>query len=1339
MSNDQLVQNLIAEGLIRTDAITRVMRSVDRGQFTRTRDEAYADHPVQIGHGQTISAPHMHAMCLELLAPLLVPGARVLDVGSGSGYMTACFGVAIGKGLVVGIDINRDLVEWSIANVCRGHRDLMDKGVVQIKVGDGWRGDPVNAPFDVIHVGAAAESVPAALLDQLKPGGRMVIPVGQLVQELILIQKDEQGGIHSSFVTGVSPKHGRLLLVRELVAPHSHAPGDCVRVTGRLVAHDPQTQRAIVEDEGASLSVDVTDVGDFLYTPGKTYQFLGEMLEEDVLRARVARLVEGLNLGFLPMTAIPAPVSFVDPPEPFLARVKRVLSRRPKYSPRIISMPSVESQAKMYPANLVHNHKYNLFTFLPLTLYGQFKYFYNLYFLINALSQLIPVLKVGFLFTYFAPLIFVLVLALAKEGFDDVKRHLQDRRANSQRYQKLLPSGDVVDIESADIKVGHVIIVGTNERVPADLVLLKTTEKSGAMFIRTDQLDGETDWKLRRPLAKTQPLQDLDIANFPGLLYAEAPRGDIYAFTGKLSSQAHGAVAEDEPISVDNMLWANTVVASGKVIGAVVYTGSETRSSLNRAHPRAKYGQTENEINFLSKLLFALLFVLSVIMVAAQQFSGTWYVYLVRFMILFSGIIPISMRVNLDMAKMLYSLQIMWDKHIPGTVVRNSTLPEELGRVNYLFTDKTGTLTQNDMTFKKFHLGASCFKEDDNEALTETIVNALSSGTGEGKRAVKQNKGLANRALACVRAIALCHNVTPVAVEGGGTQYQASSPDEVALVKFTERVGLVLHQRDLQLMTLRNPLGEMEEYEILKVFPFTSTTKRMGIILRDKAGQITFFMKGADVVMLRLITGEGCEWMSEEAGNMAREGLRTLVFGYRQLDEQQYAEFAGQLHEAECALDGRDAQVAAVVATLEKDLMPLCVTGVEDKLQNDVRPTLEMLQHAGIKIWMLTGDKIETATCIAISARLFKPTHHIKVIAAHDVQECKALLDDFITTPNAVLVIDGSSLQMCLDHLKEDFVVAASKSPSVACCRCSPTQKASIVTLIKTHSQARTCAIGDGGNDVSMILAADVGVGIEGKEGKQASLAADFSLTQFSHVGRLMMWHGRNCYKRSAALAQFVMHRGLIISFVQAAFSSIFFFAAISLYQGWLLVGYSTYYTMAPVFSLVFDHDVEDTVAMQFPELYRELQNGRTLSMRTFTMWMFTSVYQGGMIMLCSLFLFEDNFLNIVSITFTVLILTELLNIAFEIYSWSLIIILAEVVSLLLYFISMLCLPTYFDITFIFSWAFWWRVMAITAISCFPITLTRWVYRHLYPASWRIVTESSSSSSPKNRLLKFRF
>jgi phospholipid-translocating ATPase len=315
------------------------------------------------------------------------------------------------------------------------------------------------------------------------------------------------------------------------------------------------------------------------------------------------------------------------------------------------------------------------------------------------------------------------------------------------------------------------------------------------------------------------------------------------------------------------------------------------------------------------------------------------------------------------------------------------------------------------------------------------------------------------------------------------------------------------------------------------------------------------------------------------------------------------------------------------------------------------------------------------------------------------------------------LVIDGESLQLCLTMFKNEFIEIATKLSAVIACRCSPTQKADVARLIRSHTKKRVCCIGDGGNDVSMIQAADVGIGIVGKEGKQASLAADFSVTQFSFLTKLLMWHGRNSYRRSAKLAQFIIHRGLIISIMQAVFSAIFYFAPIALYQGWLMVGYATVYTMAPVFSLVLDRDVNEDLALLYPELYKELTKGRALSYKTFFQWLMISLYQGAAIMIMSLVLFENEFLNIVAISFTALVINELIMVALEITTWHIYMVISEIATLLIYVISMAFLPEYFDLSFVVNVRFLWKLGVIVAVSALPLYIGKMIRRKVAPAA----------------------
>ena len=293
---------------------------------------------------------------------------------------------------------------------------------------------------------------------------------------------------------------------------------------------------------------------------------------------------------------------------------------------------------------------------------------------------------------------------------------------------------------------------------------------------------------------------------------------------------------------------------------------------MNSKLPSSKIGLLDLEINYLSKILFVFMMFIALLILVLNGFYANWYIFYFRFLLLLSSIIPISLRVNLDMAKIYYSYCIGSDKAIPGTIPRNSTIPEELGRIQYLLTDKTGTLTQNDMEFKKLAMEYATFSDesladisqileescsnDDSPAadlfkkITHMDENAQRQQTIAG-RTKKRNRRDQNFVVRdVITSLILCHNVTPVINNEGERELQASSPDEVALVKFAESLGYTLESRTQQEIVIKNRIGEIEEYDILNCFPFSSDTKRMGIILRyRKNGLILFYLKGAEVVL----------------------------------------------------------------------------------------------------------------------------------------------------------------------------------------------------------------------------------------------------------------------------------------------------------------------------------------------------------------------------------------------------------------------------------------------------------------------------------------------------------
>ncbi|KAK1934776.1 putative phospholipid-translocating P-type ATPase [Babesia divergens] len=1128
-------------------------------------------------------------------------------------------------------------------------------------------------------------------------------------------------------------------------------------------------------------------------------------------------------------------------PPTFMDRLKFLMATR--FNTRV--MPGLRyvsirggSIPRNFVCNGVKNTKYNVVTFLPYVLYEQFKVFMNLFYLLISLSQLIPDLAVESAITYFGPLTLVLFVSLLKEGCDDYKRYLRDREANSQKYEILTPNG-INEVNAEKITVGSIVKLRKNQRVPADMILLRSSEANGCSFIRTDQLDGETDWKLKKAVHTTQFLESADeIVKLNAVCCCEPPRQEIYSFNGKITfyrnfdgvdgqnmppilrcqtkdvilstarseretinnpaiggrrssvsnltseiindcetQQENANVLDvvEEPLTVDNALWMNSIVAAGSLYGLVIYIGKEVRASLNARRARYKIGCFDWEVNLMTKVLFSILLAMSFAMVILGGFVGRWYIWLIKFLLLFSTIIPISLRINLDIAKFTYSRAMTMDKEIPGTVPRTTLIPEELGRIGYLLTDKTGTLTQNVMNLDRIHIGRALFQLDDLDTIRQLVekhftdynnnslleanpdgvqeeitransnskiaqvatANGAAPTTGSGTQSapkrpkrksaihtphasVSQTNDIETKLCLAILSLAICHSVTPIADKDDRLDFQASSPDEIAMVSFAQMCNVELRERDETKMVLCVCGHIFLTYKILMVFPFSSETKRMGIIIEDEEANAKFFFcKGAESALVKLLQARGSVWLNEECDNMARLGLRTLVFGYRQLSDAEFAAFEARYRDARLSLTDREEKIKRVISTIERDLILVALSGVQDNLQPHVRSTLESLRHAGIKIWMLTGDKVDTAKCIAISAGIKDKRHSLCQITSDDTkdkEDIKQKLENFSMGPTStMLVVDGTVVATSIKEFPKFFIMVAAMAPAVLCCRCTPFIKAELVRLIKEHTGKRTCAIGDGGNDVPMILEADVGIGIVGKEGLQASLSADYSIHRFHYIKRIILWHGRNSYKNSASLTHFIIHRGMIIAVMQALFSAMYFYMPLAFFQGWLQIGFSTYYTMLPLYSLVLDYEMEESVVFLFPELYQTLHTGRVMSVKTFLIWVWISVFQGAILMMGAIVLFENSMLSMVSIGCTSLFVLELLNIYTELHTYHPLTMVSMICTAVVYFYSILILRNYFDFAFIATTAFGWRVCLITLAGWLPIYIFKCIQQLLQP------------------------
>ena len=1066
---------------------------------------------------------------------------------------------------------------------------------------------------------------------------------------------------------------------------------------------------------------------------------------------------------------------------------------------RIISFRE-SSYNKTYWSNKVENHKYNVLLFLPTVIYNQFKQFGNFFYLIMTISQFIPEIKVGFLFAYLSPLCVVIVVSLLKEMIDDINRRIQDLKTNSTKistiklHQKNKNSPKELKRflkPSSNLKIGDIIELKKDERVPSDIIVLKTFNESedNQAFIRTDQLDGETDWKLRKAPGVTQNLNENEILHLNGLINYEPPSKFIYNFEGLLVAKINDNIIK-EALGLENTMWASTVVASQKIIGIVIYTGNETRARMNSSIPKIKIGILDQELNIITFYLFCIMLLVAILLTSLKGVYSKMFFTFFKFIVLFCAIIPIALRVNLVLSKSFFSFVINRDKSIPETIARNSTIPEELGRISYIFSDKTGTLTKNEMIFKKIAMETEQFGEDSfndlndilkddcensdaplldlyNKLKNESIENKNSGNINESKLIDesivedekiiststiteenntkknekqhsnrKRNKRIRRTRNRIIRdtitSMVLCNNVTPVVSEDdpNDISYQASSPDEVALVKFAEKLNMRLIYRTDKIIKIKNALNKVEEYKILANFPFSSDTKRMGIILQNKKhNHIIFYLKGAENVMMKFVKKEYIGYIKENAENLATKGLRTLVLTQKLISQQYFDEWFEEYTQALTSMDDRKDKIAKAISKLENDMDFLCVTGVEDLLQDDVATTIDNLRNAGMKIWMLTGDKVETATCISISAGLKAKNHKIYTITYDSIKdpedrinEINSLKEKFqeynikINSDPHLFIIDGDTLDLALKECPAEFYNSAMKAPSVVCCRCSPTQKRIILKNIKNYTSCRTAAVGDGGNDVAMIQEADVGIGIVGKEGLQASLAADFSIKEFKSLNILLLWWGRIAYKNTSTMANFIVHRGLIIAFCQFFFSLMFYFNPVALYNGFLTFGFSTFFTCLPIISILLDRDVDKKNVLKFPNLYKILLKGREMNLKNFLWWLFKAVSQASIIMFGSLIIFKDNlFLKIVTVSFTALVYLEILNVYMEINKLHWFMIFSLLSTVAVYTLTLQFLSEYLDIYFVIQKDIFWRILVIAVVSWLPFYISSKVKKCLFP------------------------
>ncbi|WCJ35717.1 ATPase E1-E2 type family protein / haloacid dehalogenase-like hydrolase family protein [Euphorbia peplus] len=968
---------------------------------------------------------------------------------------------------------------------------------------------------------------------------------------------------------------------------------------------------------------------------------------------------------------------------------------------------SFESGIRNYESNYVRTTKYTPASFLPKSLFEQFRRVANFYFLVSGIVSFTPLSPYGAL-SAIIPLIFVIAATMTKELLEDLKRKQQDIEMNNRKVKVHKGDGIFKVTEWKNIKVGDIVKVEKDQFFPADLALLSSSYDDAVCYVETMNLDGETNLKVKQAVEQTVGLHDdSDYKDFKAMIRCEDPNANLYAFVGTLDYEEN-----QYPLSPQQLLLRDSKLRNTEyVYGVVIFTGSDTKVMQNSRAPPSKRSRIEKKMDKIVYLLFGIVFTMSVI--GSIVFGVTtkndledgkverWYLqpedsevffdpeksalagifHFMSALLLYSYFIPISLYVSIEIVKVLQSVFINRDLNMyheetdRPAHARTSNLTEELGQVDTVLSDKTGTLTCNSMEFIKCSVAGTAYGRgvtEVEEAMDlrngPPVVHGLNGlshkGTATKKPHVKgfnfedervMNGNWVHEPNAKViqeffRLLAVCH--TAIAEEDENTgkiSYEAESPDEAAFVIAARELGFEFCRRTQTSIVVREfdiDSGRRVErsYQILNVIEFNSTRKRMSVIVRTEDGRLLLLCKGADSIMFERIALNGKEYEQntrKHVNEYADAGLRTLLLAYRELKEEEYKDFSDKFTAAKMSVSAdRDAMLDELAEKMERNLVLLGATAVEDKLQDGVPQCIDRLAQAGIKIWVLTGDKMETAINIGFACSLLRQgmTQIIIGLETPEIQSlekagdktaiAKASKDSVLRQINEgmglvsaprngsdafALIIDGKSLAYALeDDVKHLFLKLAVSCASVICCRSSPKQKGLVTKLVKEGTGKTTLAIGDGANDVGMLQEADIGIGISGVEGMQAVMSSDVSIAQFRYLERLLLLHGHWCYRRISSMICYFFYKNIAFGFTLFLYEAYTTFSAQPAYNDWFMSLYSVLFTSLPVIALgVLDQDVPAESALKYPLLYQQGIQNLLFSWRRIISWMCNGFYGG--------------------------------------------------------------------------------------------------------------------------------
>ncbi|KAE8991818.1 Phospholipid-transporting ATPase 3 [Phytophthora rubi] len=1049
---------------------------------------------------------------------------------------------------------------------------------------------------------------------------------------------------------------------------------------------------------------------------------------------------------------------------------------------RHVHLNAPESNAALgYCSNLVITSRFTPYNFVPKLLFYEFSKLANAYFLVISVMQTVkPISNTGGFPASLPALSIIVLIDMFFACMEDYKRHKADHVANNMPCQRFNAVSRAFEpAKWHTLQVGDVVKVANRDPVPADLVILGACEPdpanpAGICYVETKSLDGETNLKLRQGLEATYTalLSDAAVADLKGTVVCETPNNSIHRFSGSMALDG----GKKEVITTNAIVLRGSTLRNTEYIyGLVVNTGPDTKIMMASSSEPMKWSNMERRLNkqilYICMLMVALCLagaILSTVWNAENldkdPRKGAWYLYdggstavkspvgnfvimVLYYFLLLNSFIPVSLYVSMTSVKFMQSyfmnndLEMYHEETDTPCQVRTMSLNEELGQIDYIFSDKTGTLTCNIMEFRKCSIngvayglgetevGIAARKRQQEEAPMTSSFYAVTPGGGYAApmrkdrvdtapdsnnpptdRIVKapfvnyqddtlfdalsqKNTSQAKAIGSFFEHLAVCHTVMPERAPDNSLRLSASSPDEQALVaaaacfgyKFVARgpgkamveyFSCVDHPED---MVCNQPVADhpVGTYEVLEVLEFNSTRKRMSVIVKGPNGELKLFCKGADTVMYERLRPTNDPSIKQTRNltlqhmeQFASEGLRTLVIGTADIDPEffeswviRYRTAINDMRQIDLRRNGEENDIDRLMEEIEVNLDIAGATAIEDRLQAEVPDTIYKLRQASIKIWMLTGDKEETAINIGFACRLLASDIERVVISADTHPDLDAIIqeleaynredeneDTAASTPagglaamsvssdirssvsvrnqrkrmtriesmaemqqqDLALIIDGETLELALEECPELLLKVAEKCVAVIACRVSPAQKAQLVRLVRDNNpEVRTLAIGDGANDVSMIQAAHVGVGISGQEGMQAANSSDYAIAQFRFLSRLLLVHGRWNYVRMGKLILYIFYKNVILNLTQFWYMIYTGYSGQKFFLEWGLQGYNLLFTALPIVLVsTFEQDVPACLAHNYPLLYRIGQENTNFNTKVVWAWITSCMWE---------------------------------------------------------------------------------------------------------------------------------